>query len=244
MSKYVVMATWQDVPHLSPEDQADLLASIPEYQRDARTKGIPQLGSGAVFPISEEEIKCDAFPIPDHWAQIGGMDFGWDHPFAAAHLAHDRDSDTIYVVNGYRKSQATPLIHCDAIRQWGFPNMPWAWPHDGQQHGKGDGQQLAKLYRDHNLNLLSDFAKFADGGYGLEAGIMMMLQYMQGGRFKVFRHIADFFEEMRLYHRKDGVIVKVREDLISSVRYAMMMRRFAETAAEQESLPAVSVFRY
>ena len=31
-----------------------------------------------------------------------------------------------------------------------------------------------------------------------------------------------------MYHRKDGLIVKEREDLISAARYAFMCRRYAE----------------
>jgi hypothetical protein len=52
---------------------------------------------------------------------------------------------------------------------------------------------------------------------------------MQTGRWKVFRHLSDWFEEFRLYHRKDGKVVKLGEDLMSASRYAMMMRRFAVT---------------
>jgi hypothetical protein len=43
--------------------------------------------SGRVFPISEDAILCDAFTIPKDWFQINGMDFGWDHPFAATRNA-------------------------------------------------------------------------------------------------------------------------------------------------------------
>ena len=236
MSKYVVTATWDDVPHLGDEDKADILASTPPHLRDARSRGIPHIGSGAVFPLSDDEIACEPFEVPAHWALVGGMDFGWDHPFAAAMLAHDRDTDTIYLTHCYRQKQATPLIHCEAIRKWGWPGLPWAWPHDGNQHGKSDGRPLAQLYRDHGLNLLSDFARFADGSYGLEAGIMGMMEYMQAGRFKAFRHLSEFFEEFRMYHRKNGVIVKEREDLISAARYAFMCRRFGE--AKPQSGPA------
>jgi hypothetical protein len=39
-----------------------------------------------------------------------------------------------------------------------------------------------------------------------------------------------WFDEFRLYHRKNGIIVKERDDIISATRYAVMMRRFAKTA--------------
>jgi hypothetical protein len=34
--------------------------------------------------------------------------------------------------------------------------------------------------------------------------------------------------EIRYYRREDGLIVKERDDLLSSSRYAIMMRRFAK----------------
>jgi hypothetical protein len=54
-----------------------------------------------------------------------------------------------------------------------------------------------------------------------------MLDRMQTDRWKVFSHLSDWFEEFNLYHRKDGLIVKQGEDLLSASRYAMMMRRKA-----------------
>ena len=36
---------------LRRKTSAEFFASIPEYQRDARTKGIPQLGSGAIYTL-------------------------------------------------------------------------------------------------------------------------------------------------------------------------------------------------
>jgi hypothetical protein len=39
-----------------------------------------------------------------------------------------------------------------------------------------------------------------------------------------------WIEEFRYYRREDGLIVKERDDLISSTRYAIMMRRFAKQA--------------
>ena len=57
-----------------------------------------------------------------------------------------------------------------------------------------------------------------------------MLQRMESGRFKVFRHLNDWFEEFRLYHRKDGKVVKEGDDLMAATRYAIMSLRHASTA--------------
>ena len=42
----------------------------------------------------------------------------------------------------------------------------------------------------------------------LRLGLLMMLERMQTGRLKVFAHLADWFEEFRLYHRDDGKVVE------------------------------------
>ena len=76
--------------------------------------------------------------------------------------------------------------------------------------------------------MLPERATFEDGTNGLEAGIAEMLDRMETGRFRVFSHLNDWFEEFRLYHRKDGKIVKEYEDLMCATRYALMMRRFAK----------------
>jgi hypothetical protein len=37
-------------------------------------------------------------------------------------------------------------------------------------------------------------------------------------------------DEFRLYHRKDGKVVKEYDDLLCASRYALMMKRHASTA--------------
>jgi len=223
---HVTQMTIEDAAHYSPEQRAAIIASYPAYERDARIKGIPQLGSGRVFPIDEDEIRCEAFAIPPHWVQIGGLDFGWDHPSAGVKLAWDRDSDTLYVIAAHRQREQTPAMFAAALKPWGAW-LPWAWPHDGLQHDKGSGEQLAAQYKQQGLGMLPTRATFEDGTNGVEAGVAEMFDRMQTGRLKVFAHLNDWFEEFRLYHRKDGLIVKEGDDLLSATRYAMMMKRFA-----------------
>ncbi len=226
MSRHVVQMTIEDAEHYTPEQRAAIIASYPAHEREARVKGIPSMGSGRVFPIPEEDIRVTPFTIPPHWPQINGMDFGWDHPFAAVNLAWDRDADCIYVCKEYAAREATPVVHTAAIKPWG-DWIPCAWPHDGLQHDKGSGEQLAEQYRGQGLKMLHEKATFPDGGNGVEAGVMEMLDRMQTGRWKVFETCGGWFGEFRLFHRKDGLIVKLKDDRISASRYAMMMLRFA-----------------
>lgn len=229
-----VNMTIHDALHIPAKERERIIASFPAHERQARAEGTPTLGSGRIFPIAEESIKVPAFPIPEHWPLIGGIDFGWDHPTAAAKLAWDRDSDCVYVINAYREREKTPLFHSGALKPWGS-SLPWAWPHDGLQHDKGSGVQLAEQYRVHGLSMLHEHAKYPEQAddtkvsrTSVEAGLADILDRMQTGRFKVFDHLNDWFEEFRLYHRKDGKVVKELDDLMSATRYGVMMLRFAK----------------
>lgn len=231
-STHVTQMTIEDAEHYSPEERAAIIASYPAHERKARTKGIPQLGSGRVYPIDEDEIKVAAFAIPKHWPMIGGLDFGWDHPSAGVKIAWDRDADCVYIIAAHRMREQTPALFAASVKPWGAqPDgtqwLPWAWPHDGLQHDKGSGEQLAAQYRGQGLKMLPQRATFEDGSFGVEAGVADIFDRMQTGRFKVFGHLNDWFEEFRLYHRKDGLIVKLGDDLMSATRYGVMMRRHA-----------------
>lgn len=223
---HVTQMTIEDALHYSNDQRTAIIASYPIHEREARAKGIPVMGSGKVFPIEEDYLKVDAFEIPQNWLQIGGLDFGWDHPSAGVRLAWDRDNDILYVIACHRAREQTPLMFASAVKPWGTW-LPWAWPHDGLQHDKGSGEQLASQYRSHGMNMLLQRSTFPDGSNGVEAGITEMLDRMQTGKLKVFSHLADWWQEFRLYHRKEGLIVKKNDDLMSATRYAMMMRRMA-----------------
>lgn len=227
MTKSITRMTIDDAEHYTPAQRASIIASYPAHEREARTRGIPTLGSGRVFPIEDDAIVEEMPVVPGHWRQIGALDFGWDHPTAAVKLAHDADVDVVHVVAAYRVRQATPILHAAALRPWG-DKLPWAWPHDGLQHDKTSGDQLAEQYGAQGLNMLLERATFEDGSSGVEAGVMLMLDRMQTGRLKVAKHLVEWLDEFRLYHRDKGVIVKERDDLMSATRYGLMMLRFAE----------------
>jgi phage terminase large subunit-like protein len=239
----VTTMTIDDAEHYTQEQRDAIIASYPAHEREARTRGIPTLGSGRIFAIPDDMIAIDPIEIPAHWVQICGIDFGWDHPSAAVRLAWDRDDDVVYVTSAHRQREQTPLLFAATVKPWGAW-LPWAWPHDGLQHDKGSGETLADQYRAQGLNMLADKATHAPketeaegtGGNGVEAGLMDMLDRMQTGRFKVFRHLNDWFEEFRMYHRKDGKVVKTDDDLLSATRYANMMKRHAITKPKP-SLP-------
>ncbi len=225
--RHDVNMTIEDALHIPQAERQRIIDSYPPHEREARINGTPILGSGRIFPVSEAEIACDPFAIPEYWPRLGAMDFGWNHPFAAVLLAYDSEGDVIYVTRTYRAREETPLVHVRTIRQWGRW-LPWAWPHDGMQHDKGSGVQLSRQYEADGLNMIGKHATFGDGSTGVEAGIFQMLERMQTQRFKVFNNLGDWFEEFRLYHRVEGKVVKEHDDLMAATRYGVMMIRKSE----------------
>lgn len=227
MTRHVTFMTIDDARHYTPQQRDAIVAAYPAHEREARAKGIPVLGSGRIFPIAEEMIACEPFKLPRYWPRLGALDFGWDHPSAAVELAWDTEADVVYVSKACRASQQTPAMQALTLKPWG-EWLPWAWPRDGRRETlEGAGVALAKQYAAHGLNMLTRHAQFPDGSVSVEAGLMEMLDRMQSGRFKVFSTLLPWFEEFRLYHRRDGQVVKLRDDLMAATRYGVMMLREA-----------------
>lgn len=211
MSKLVVSATWDDVPHLSKEQKDELWQSIPAYQRDARSKGIPQLGSGAIYPVPESDIVVDPFTLPVYWPRSYGMDVGWNRT-AAVWGALDRDTDTAYLYSEHYRGQAEPSVHAAAIRARG------EWMHgviDPASRGRGqkDGEQLYENYLELGLHITK-------AENGVEAGLFDVWQRLSTGRLKVFKTLQHWLAEYRLYRRDEkGAIVKRDDHLMDATRY-------------------------
>jgi phage terminase large subunit-like protein len=211
-TKFIVMCTWDDVPHLTPKmRRSELWASIPPYQRDARSKGIPQLGSGAIYPVPESDLLCDAFQIPIHWPRGYGMDVGWNFT-AAVWGAHDRENDVLYVNHAYKRSQAEPSVHAHGIKAAG-DWLPGFIDPASRGRGQKDGSQLFTDYCQLGLKL-----SLADNG--VESGLYSVWNRMSTGRLKVFRTLSGWLEEFRLYRRDQfGKVVKENDHLMDATRY-------------------------
>lgn len=242
---FVLNVTWDDVDHISEEDKKRLWDSLPEHEREARAKGIPMRGQGRCFPIDEKEIICKRFQVPDYWAQMIGIDFGWDHPAATAKLVWDRDNDIYYLVESHKKAKMLEPVHAETIKGMGgrLGGIPVSWPHDGHKTTGRDGKETRKRYKDLGVNMLSRSARFdidVGGGQPKERSVQDFLTRMETGKFKVFEGQTDFLEEFRNFHRKDGKIVDTKDDILSALFYAaMMIRRFGRTTQSRAPKKAV-----
>jgi len=202
-----------------------------------RSKGIPLMGSGLVWPIKEEDISYEPkdIKIADHWPRGAAMDLGKsDHPTACVWMAWDRDLDIIYLYDAW-KGQDIISNNATEIRKRTEPGIPIFWPHDANQADPKSAMTYAALYKAEGLNMW--YESFTNppgpgqkkGDIGQEAGIDAIYQRMIEGRFKVARHLGEWWEEFRMYHRKDGKIVPFKDDLMSATRYCSQSHRHFRT---------------
>lgn len=209
--KVLVMASWDDAPHLTDEDKAELLASMPPHQREARTKGVPQLGAGAIYPVPETDIVVDPFPIPGYWPRLYGLDVGWKRT-AAIWGAHDRETDTIYLYAEHYRGEAEPAVHGAAIKAKG-DWIPGVIDPASRGRAQADGKRLIEMYQAQGLNL-----EMADNA--VEAGIMEVYERLSTGRLKVFKTLGHWLSEYRIYRRDEkGRVVKESDHLMDATRY-------------------------
>ena len=213
-SKFLIQATWDDAPHLSQEQKEKLFAALPPHQREARSKGIPSLGSGAIYPILESNITVADFPIPDHWHRAYALDVGWNKT-ACLWGATDPTSNITYLYSEYYQGKAEPIIHAEGVKSRGvwIPGVI-----DSAAHGRSqeDGKQLFEIYRALGLDI-------ENANKSVEAGLYKVWQMLATNRLKVFASLVNWFTEFRLYRRnEDGKIVKENDHLMDCMRYLVM----------------------
>ena len=215
---YIVMASWDDAPHLTDQAKADLMSKIPAYQRDARMRGANGSRGG----------------LPDR--RIGGARVAADNPQALAALfwarrrmeVHRRDlarqrsrhGRDLCLPRYYRAGEEgmTPSVHAAAIMRPG-KWIPGVIDPAARGRSQIDGRQLLQMYTDLGLNI-------ATANNAVEAGVYEVHEALVQGQLKIFSTLTNFREEFRLYRRDDsGKIIKERDHLQDALKYAWVSGR-------------------
>ena len=210
----IITATWDDVPHLDENEKAKLWAGIPEFQRDARTKGIPQLGSGAIYRVPLDDILVEPFQIPDYWKKAYGLDVGWNTT-AGIWGAINPDTGIVYLYDEMYESKKQPFEYARTIKLRGdwINGVVDSASNNANQH---DGSRIFELLKDEGLRL-----EFPDKA--VEAGIYKVWEMLTNGKLKVFKTCLNFQEEYKLYRRDEkGKVVKEKDHIMDAMRYLIM----------------------
>lgn len=209
--KAVIQAGWDDAPWLGEDAKRRMLDDTPPYLREARSKGVPAMGSGNIYPIPFEEISVTPFKIPDHFKFMYALDVGWNKT-AALFAAIDPNTDTIYIYDEHYQGEQLPSVHAEAIKSRG------KWLHgviDPASRGRSqiDGAKLRQMYKDLGLNL-------ADAKNEVESGLNLTWNKLSSGKVKIFSHLHNFAKEYILYRRDlQGKVIKENDHLMDCLRY-------------------------
>lgn len=223
--------------HIPDEAVPAIKARYKESERQTRLYGADMQGEGAVFETPVEHIKrtFNYREFPDSWRWLWALDFrhsgnaSGGHPFAAVLGCHSgTDGDVIHIVEAF-KMFGLPPMHVERIKAHRYWRAPCAYPHDG---GRGasliSGETIAQMYKRLGLNMLAEHATFPGGGYNFESGLTEMENRFASGRLIVAAHLAQFFDEYQGYHRVNGQVNKVDDDILSATRILCMQIRSAK----------------
>src|SRR5690348_15083971 len=175
MTRWAVQISWDDVPHLDAKAKASIIDSYLPHEREARTKGIPSLGAGAIYPIPESDIVCEPFEFPLWYRHVFALDVGWNRT-ACLWGAVDPETDVLYLYSEYYRANAEPPIHAAAIQSRG-KWIPGVIDPASRGRSQKDGEQLLQIYQQLGLPLV-----IADNG--VESGLYTVWTRMSTGRLK------------------------------------------------------------
>jgi phage terminase large subunit-like protein len=217
--KFIIQVTWDEVPHLTKEMKESLWLALPSFERDARSKGTPQLGSGKIYTVPEEQIVVEPFEIPNYWPRFYAMDIGFTSPTAVLWFAWDRERDILYVYREYYECNKQPWEHAYHIK------TPHAWipgvvdpsSRIGNRGMDPNSQKaIIDVYRDLGL-------KLETANNAIIAGITEVQNRLQTNRLKIFSYCQNTREEYRIYRYKESMPApKQRDHAMDALRYGCM----------------------
>lgn len=215
--KYICRVEWADVPHLSEQDKNEILKNIPPNERDPRSKGVPSLGSGRIYPIDDEFVFVKPFQIPDYWPRAFGLDFASYAGYTAAvWIAQDPMSKTKYVYAEYKRRHVSDEVHVMSIQARGKWIQGVADPSGGGRRDNGDLR--LDFYRKLGLNLVP-------GENAFLTGIAKTLNEFESGKTKIFDNLLELKKEIATYRfdsKDPNVAARNQEDhVLDALRYLL-----------------------
>ncbi|WBM71933.1 hypothetical protein OH773_06745 [Buttiauxella sp. WJP83] len=243
---YLQTASVYDNPTFTPEQLEKHIAAIPEYQREMRIKGIPIFGTGAVFTIADELIRCEnVYPLA-HWQVVAAIDWGnVKDPTVLVIAVYDPDNDKYYVIDEYYFDQSEEARSPENLAQFILKSeycaVPVINPHDSgmsssanDTKGKilqrmGVNTSPALIFRNPTDSQLQ-ITKFNNNNKSvrqIDTGLEEMRLMFNQGQLKIKESCYHWFKEKRSYYWKHNPVTNEvkpsgADHTIDASRYAVM----------------------
>lgn len=240
---HVDSASWDECPHIDEDDIKELLAGVPVWQHDMRRRGLPVLGSGAVFPFPDEAIMCEDIVPESTWPILAALDFSSvNDASVVVFCAHDPVSGVYYVYDMNYIDVITnknPKFMAQVILNSPTPRIPTVSPHDGGIKSVNP-ESKARVMKDLGVNILGEpfynpfnlnlaFHNITKKNREREPGLTEMRRLFETDKLKVCRSILPFFKEKaQMFYAQTsngGMETKGKDDAIDAIRYGILSLR-------------------
>lgn len=239
-----IRVSWDDVPEYDPWGQpfllmstrAQLMRDFLPYERDARIKGVPVQGKGAVFPLTTWPTYKTGdynFHTMDNLHRVIALDLGlindktvislmyW-HPDSRQAWLHKQ-----LVVKGVE--EANPLNYVNHLLRPEVFGTPIVLPPDAGTTGRYTMSSLSLrgFFEQYELNLIPEPVMNPPDDQGRRTnhksfGINMMRQMMEMETFLINENCQDFLNEAQNYYVDERGRFSDPDDCIDSARYALL----------------------
>jgi len=159
--------------------------------------------------IYEEVHFVQPFQIPSGWIYFRGLDFGFNHPNAVVQLAIDPNTDTVYVIDVWKRSK-TNIDDLEKKLKQG----------SGMVYGDPAGKDAMETLRSRGIPI-------SNAKKDVLAGISMLDAMFRNKKLLVFDHLMQLKDEINSYSweidKQENLLerpTKENDDLLDALRYA------------------------
>lgn len=220
---HLVNMTWDECEHLDKATRDDYMSKMLPHEIESRTKGIPTIREGLVYPIPESKYVVDPHDvnIRDTWHFVIGLDVaGYNGVTAAVLMGKDPRTGIWYTLREYYKKRAYIEEHAAEILKWGEGIYVACDP--SANRTDPDGKQTMKEYKKFGLNI-------HPANNAVDMGIKKVWKRLDSGMQKTLSTCPGIINERRMYQFENGSVKKKKDHLMDAERYVAM--------AEDEARP-------
>jgi len=187
-----------------------------DWRFEMRYRGQFTRPAGLIYTAFTGDMLIDAFPIPDTWERVIGVDFGGANT-AIVYLAQDPESAVWYCYQEQMTGGKTSAGYAQEVLE----ALPQGVRYQVYGGAKSEGQ--------HRLDWLAGGLMVQEPPVDdVESGIDRVTQLMKSGRFRLFRTLRGLRDELGSYRRKLDAMGNPTDDIdnkrhfhrLDALRYA------------------------